>query len=154
MVPFRFRAAGALDFRRKQEDEARVVFARAEAVEREAAVRLGHAEESVKVEGERLEAVQRAGATAGLINWHRGWIANRRVDADACRRVRETAAEALEREALALREAYRRRRTLERLRERTLRKYELDVKREDTRSMNELAGLRHVARAAESRRTE
>jgi flagellar export protein FliJ len=150
MQPFRFRAAGALDLWRKQEDEARSVLARAEAAEREAAARVGGAEEAVQVEGARLEALQREGATAWLMSWHRSWIVKQRLDVQTCRRDREAAAQVMAHAAIALRHAYRRRRTLERLRDRTLRKYDLEVKRQDTIAMNELAGLRYVARAAES----
>ena len=64
MQPFRFRAAGALDLWRKQEDEARSVLARAEAAERAAAARVGDAEDAVQVEAARLDALQREGATA------------------------------------------------------------------------------------------
>lgn len=150
MLPFRFRAAGALDLWRKQEDEARSVMARAEAAEREATARVGEADQAVQVEGARLDALQREGATAWLISWHRSWMTKQRLDVQARRRDREAAALVTTHAALALRHAFRRRRTLERLRDRTLRKYELEAKRQDTVAMNELAGLRYVARAAES----
>ena len=148
MRPFRFRAAGALDLWRKQEDEARSVLARAETVEREAAARVAGAEDAVQVEAARLEALQREGATAWLMNWHRSWITKQRLDVQTCRRDHEAASQVMTHAALALRRAYRRRRTLERLRDRTLRKYELEVKRQDTIAMNELAGVRYVARTA------
>jgi hypothetical protein len=150
MLPFHFRAARALEFRRKQEDEARMVLARAEGLELEAATRVTVAGEALLAEGLRLDAVQRAGATAWLISWHRSWIANQRLAVDTCRRERELAAQTVVLAGLAVREAYRRRRTLERLRDRMLRKYQLEVQRQDTRDMNELAGLRHTARAAET----
>ena len=149
MLPFRFRAAGALDLRRKQEDEARIVLARAEAAEREAAARVGAAEDAQQAEAIQLDALQREGAEAWLISWHRSWMMKQRLDLQACRRDRETAGQVRAHAAAALHQAYRRRRTLERLRDRTLRKYEVEVKRQDTIAMNELAGLRHVARAAE-----
>lgn len=148
MLPFRFRAAGALDLWRKQEDEARSAMARAEAVERAAAERVAGAVDALQVEGARLDGLQREGATAWLMGWHRSWIAKQRVDVETCRRDREAAVVVVTHAALALRDAYRRRRTLERLRDRSLRKYEIDVKRQDTIAMNELAGLRHVARSA------
>ena len=149
MLPFRFRAAGALDLWRKQEDEARSVLARAEAVERAAAERVEGAVGALEVEAARLDALQREGATAWLMGWHRSWIAKQRLDVQTCRRDREAAVLVVTHAALALRAAYRRRRTLERLKDRTLRKYELEVKRQDTIAMNELAGLRFVARTAE-----
>jgi flagellar biosynthesis chaperone FliJ len=151
MQPFRFRAAGALDLWRKQEDEARSVLARAEAAERAAAARVDGAEEAVQIEGARLDVLQREGATAWLMSWHRSWIAKQRLDVQTCRRDREAATQVTTQAAVVLRLAYRRRRTLERLRDRTLRKYDLEVKRQDTIAMNELAGLRYVARAAESK---
>lgn len=149
MLPFRFRAAGALDLWRKQEDEARSVLARAEAVERAAAERVEGAVGALQVEAARLDALQREGATAWLMGWHRSWIAKQQLDVQTCRRDREAAVQVVTHAALALRAAYRRRRTLERLKDRTLRKYDLEVKRKDTIAMNELAGLRHVARASE-----
>ena len=149
MQPFRFRAAGALDLWRKRKDEARSALARAEAAERAAAARVGGAEEAVQVERARLDALQREGATAWLMGWHRSWIAKQRLDVQTCRRDREAAAQVTTHAAVALRHAYQRRRTLERLRDRALRKYDLEVKRQDTIAMNELAGLRHVARASE-----
>jgi flagellar biosynthesis chaperone FliJ len=150
MQPFRFRAAGALDLWRKEEDEARNVLARAEAAERTAAARLGDAEEAVQAEAARLDALQREGATAWLMSWHRSWISKQRLDVQTSRRDREAATQVTTHAAVALRHAHRRRRTLERLRDRTLRKYDLEVKRQDTIAMNELAGLRYVARSAES----
>jgi hypothetical protein len=51
--------------------------------------------------------------------------------------------------AASVQEAHQRRRTLERLRERGLRRYDTDVQRSELKEMNLLAGLRYVARTAD-----
>jgi hypothetical protein len=149
MKPFRFRAAGALDVRRRQEDEAREALAQAESLARAARMRADDADALVARECARLETVQHDVAPAYLIGWHRSWISKLRRDAEGCHRAAETAREAARRAEAAVREAHKRRRTLERWRDRALARYQREANAHETREMNALAGLRYVARAAD-----
>jgi flagellar export protein FliJ len=154
-MTFRFRAAAALDLQRKREDEARLALARAEAAVEAAALRVAEADQAIGREGDDFIAVQRGGAPAWLLTWHRSWIDRQHQERDARRQEVAAAREAADRAAAAVREAHRRRRTLERLRDRAWRRHQLESDRHDTRQINELAGLRFVAqRAAEQGETD
>ncbi len=146
-MAFVFRAAAALDVRRKQEEQARLEVARAEAAVA-AAVRSRDAAASARdEEGRRLAEMQQAGAQSWLVGWHRGWLERQRQlvelrarEVDACR---ATAAAAVR----TAQEALKRRRVLERLRDRAYRRYTQEAQRRDLQEMNDLATLRFVAQA-------
>ena len=145
-MTFRFRAAAALELQRKREDEARLALARAESAVDAASARQAAAERALAIDGQTLLGVERGGAPAWLLAWHRSWMARRRLERDACGRDVDAARETASHAAAAVRDAHRRRRTLERLRDRAWRRYQLENERHDTRQINELAGLRFVAR--------
>jgi hypothetical protein len=148
-MAFRFRAAAALDIRRKQEDAARLAAAQAE-LAREAAEQVADdARDAVRVDRERLVGAQSAGVEAWRVQWHRVWIERQRREADA----RATDAKSRAAEAAvaqqAVQDAFKRRRVLERLRDRASRKHRRAVDQQHVREMNELATLRFVAQIAE-----
>jgi len=148
-MAFRFRAAAALDVRRKQEDAARLAAARAESA-REAAEQVAEeARDAVRVDGERLAGAQSAGVEAWRVQWHRVWIDRQRREADA--RAAEAASRAAEAVVAqqAVQDAFKRRRVLERLRDRASRKHRRATDQQHVREMNELATLRFVAQIAE-----
>lgn len=154
-MTFRFRAAAALDLQRKREDEARLALARAEAAVAAAEQRVAAAEQAIGREGDDFIAVQRGGAPAWLLTWHRSWMARQHQDRAARLAELQAAREIVGQANDAVREAHRRRRTLERLRDRAWRRYQIERDRDDTRQINELAGLRFVAqRAAEQGETD
>jgi len=149
MRPFRFRALAALELRRKQEDEARVALGEAERVLRAAEAQWQSALAASSQAGEQLSLAQTHGATGALISWHRSWILSCRLVADQRRARVADATVAVEKQMQVVRDAHRKRRTLERLRDRAWRKYQVDAGREELRDMNGLAAMRYLARAAD-----
>jgi flagellar export protein FliJ len=148
-MAFRFRAAAALDLRRKQEDEARIAHLAAAAASHAAEAGVAQARSAVNCAAETSAATERAGADAWFISWHRSWIARLRLEVDARQEDAAVSAAAVERAAASMRKAHQRRRTLERLRDRGLRRYDAEMQRRELKEMNLLAGLRYVARTAD-----
>ena len=149
MRPFRFRAASALELRKKQEDQARLALGHAQKVAALTAARLETALGQVAESGVRLAGVQAQGAPAWLIGWHRSWIVKQSRDVDVCRREAGIAAAAAAQAGDVVREAHKKRRVLERLRERLSARHAREIERQDLQHMNELAGLRYLIGAAE-----
>jgi flagellar FliJ protein len=149
MKAFRFRAAGALALRRRQEDEARLAFARADAARRAVEQRLHAAEAAMEQGSERLRELHTGSHPSWLLGWHRSWMTKQRLELDASRRDVAVATAAAATATAALRLAYRRRRVLERWRERAWQQYLVEARRHDAREMDQLAGLRYAAQAAE-----
>ena len=149
MKPFRFRAAAALDLRRRQEDDARLAHVRAEQEARDAAARVANAGAAVDRAVEERTSTEREGMDAWLMTWHRSWITRLRLDVTVQQQHAVASNATASRAAASVQKAHQRRRTLERLRERGLRRYDTDVQRSELKEMNLLAGLRYVARAAD-----
>lgn len=148
-MAFKFRAAAALDIRRQQEEAARIVSAQAETAHAAARQKANDARAAVVSQGERLADAQVAGIESWRVQWHRAWIA--RQQRDAVLRAHEAEARAREAETAqrAVQDAFRRRRVLERLRDRAARKYRRAADQQHVREMNELATLRFVAQLTE-----
>jgi flagellar biosynthesis chaperone FliJ len=148
-VTFKFRAAAALDVRRKEEDAARILVAKAESAVVAAQARLREAEVAVADERRTLADMQRQGSEAWRLQWHRTWIEKQR--GVALDRAAEVAARRTDagKAALAAKEAVKKRRVLERLRDRALHRHQRAEHERHLREMNELATLRFVARLAE-----
>ncbi len=148
-MTFRFRAAAALDLRRKQEDAARLEVARAETAVIAATHRSRDARAKVGDEGRRLVDLQREGSEAWRVQWQRAWIEKQRHE--AAQRAKELADRTAEatRAAQVAREAMKKRRVLERLRDRAWHRHKRLVHEQHVRDMNELATLRFVAQIAE-----
>ncbi len=149
MRPFRFRAHVALDFRLKQEDEARRALASAQTAHEAAQARAVAADLSARSAAEEFVTAQRRGTEAWRLTWHQSWIGKLRLEADACQRATAISAASVERAAASVIAAYQRRRTLERLRDRARRRYDTEAGRQHNREMNALASLRFAARAVE-----
>jgi flagellar export protein FliJ len=151
MRPFRFRAQAALDLRISQEDQALKALALAQASAERARMRADAAIGGVSEADRQFQLAQQDGANGWLIGWHRSWIAKQRLEVDARKREAAVSAVIVERAATSVRDTHRQRRTLERLRDRSRRAYELEAGRQDTREMNMLAGLRYLARADQAK---
>ena len=151
MRPFRFRAASALDLRKKHEDDARQALARAQNAAAVADAALAADRQRVAEAAGQLAQVQSLGAQAWLIGWHRSWILKQARDADASRRQAAAAASAVGAASDVVREAYKTRRVLERLRDRLAARHARETERQDLNQMNELAGMRYLAAAGERR---
>jgi flagellar export protein FliJ len=154
MRPFRFRLAAGLLVRRKEEDavrqrlaETRIAHDRIEQQTRAAARGASEAASAA-------QAARREGATGWQIQWHQSWIARKRLEADAGRRAAAVSAASVDRATAAVRVAHQRRRALERLRDRAWRRYQVEARRTDSRTMNELATLRYLALATSSGETD
>lgn len=144
MKPFVFRAQAALDLRRKEEDAALRVVADAERREREADAVVAAARDALEhglVQG-RDEDARPGELTLKL--WYRNWIIGQHRVVD--RAVREQKARRQEREAAAALAlvAQRKRKALERLRERAEAAWQRADAREAQIAIDELAGVRFV----------
>jgi flagellar export protein FliJ len=150
MAGFRFRAAAALEWRRRQEDAAAAVLAQAESAFRDAT----HALESAKAS--RAEAQQgaacadRRGIDAATHQWHRNWIsywtaaiARRALDATR-------AAAAVNDARRVWHEARRKRLALERLRDRAYQRHRQAEARLEQKALDEIARLRFLAAVEDS----
>ena len=150
MKPFHFRAARVLDLRKREEDDARVVFGRANAVQHAAATRLTSVQEAAEEGRAKCLEVYEIGAPAWLVGWHQSWMTKQRLDVSARTRELAAATERVAAATAALRIAHRKRRVLERLRDRAWRRYQVEAARDEAREMNLLAGLRYLAQAADT----
>jgi flagellar export protein FliJ len=146
MRPFRFRAQAALDLRITQEEAALRVLARAQNDAERARARVDEASHAVVAADRQFQFSQHEGISGSLLGWHRSWIAKQRQEVEARKREAATSAAAVDRAAASVRDTHRRRRTLERLRDRSRRAHDLEAGRQDTREMNMLAGLRYLAK--------
>lgn len=154
MRTFRFKAARVLDLRRKREDDARHAVVKAQHLASSAEVRLRAAQDSVAEAAQQLEAIQRQGAPAWLIGWHRSWIVRKTEDADVSRRDVAVAASRVAQAEAALRDAHKDRRALERLQDRLAARHARELARFELKTMNELAGIRYMTAAAERKEHE
>lgn len=148
MGPFQFRAEAALDLRRKQEDQARRALADAQTEHEAAQARAVAADILARRAADEFMTSQQRGTEAWRLSWHQSWITKLRLEADACQRATAISAATVERATASVIVAHQRRRTLERLRDRARRRYDIEATRQHTREMNALAGLRFVARSA------
>jgi flagellar export protein FliJ len=149
MRKFRFRAAAALELRRKAEERAREIHAATTAAREKAQARAASAATAVTAAGTSFIDHQSAGLERAQLDWHRSWITRLQIEADASQRQAAVSAVAAERAAASVASAYLRRRALEKLRDRAWSRYQRDVTREETREMNELAAVRYAAQVAD-----
>ena len=149
MRPFRFRAERALELRRKLEDEARLVVVRAQNTAAMADARLETAQREEHDAGAQLVEVQAQGAPAWLIGWHRSWILKKSRETAICQQHAATAHGVVQQAATVLQDAHKKRRVLERLRERLAARHARESERQDLAHMNELAMTRYLVTATE-----
>jgi len=154
MRAFRFRAAAALDLRRKEEESARLRLAQAQTDLQHAHQRVVDADHAARQAAAHLTTAQSGGTEAWRISWHQSWIRRQRLDADACRRTVAVSATIVERAAASVSIAHQRRRVLERLRERAWERHRQAADRHATNEMNQLANLRYLAQAADGGGTD
>jgi flagellar FliJ protein len=148
MKRFAFRAAAALDLRRRQEEEAQRELAAAEARRQAAEQRLDALRHELTATFDRgLTEESRAGDLTVRL-WYRNWIAGQRLQIERCRSVLDErerdATQAAERAMIA----YRRRRALERFHDRALAAWQHAERHEEQKAIDELASTRHARRRA------
>jgi hypothetical protein len=99
--------------------------------------------------GHQLLDDLRGGSEAWRVRWHRDWIERQRLEVEQRARERDERAAQAATAAVAVREALKRRRVLERLRDRALRRHRKAAHDSHVKEMNELATLRYVAQITE-----
>lgn len=148
MNNFRFRAQPALDLRIQQDDVAQKAAADAETRRNSARDARDAAERAIAETLLRANAdVARNPADVTMRTWYRNWIVSQRQDLARREReleVREAELREARRAAIVTR---RKRRALERFRERRLHAHEHEERREETRALDELGTLRFALRS-------
>jgi flagellar export protein FliJ len=146
MRPFRFRAQAALELRARQDEDAQRALARAEA-----AVRM--AEERVELARAALAQAHEGGRSALAhvtqaheLIWQGNWIVGLERDVARTRQVLEERRIDQRRAAEIAQHARMQVRVLERLKERALQAWQLDARRAEQQSLDELGSLRFAAR--------
>ena len=144
MARFIFRAAAALDLRRRQDEEAQRALAAAEARRRAAAQRLEAARAALsRTLAEAAVAEGVAGNVTARV-WHRNWIVALRLQVDRCAHTVSQHDYEVRQAALEAREAHRRREALERLQDRAWRAWQDAERRAEQKAIDELAGTRFL----------
>jgi flagellar biosynthesis chaperone FliJ len=145
MRPFRFRPQPALDLRLRRKEQAEEAHARARG-------RL-HAADQVRLAAEARaaaavrESVDWHSDTALLrLEWHRNWMVGLERDVVRARSMLEERRIEERRAAELAREARMQVRVLERLKARTWRAWQLDARRDEQKTLDELAVLRFASR--------
>ena len=144
MRPFRFRAAAALDLRRRQEEDALTALGRVEAQFSEAK------EACAAMEGQRKNALaeqlaqSRRGVDMATLFWHRNWITRLQAAVDDLRADVAKKSLAVDQARRAWQFARRRRMALDRMHERALARHRAEEQREELKVIDELARIRFV----------
>jgi flagellar export protein FliJ len=140
---FVFRVQAALDLRRRQEDAAKQALALAESHKLEAEHARDEARTTLETSLQRAhDAEGRAGDVTERL-WYRNWIAAKRRELDRRQQtVAEREAEVRRAEGVA-RDAYRKRRMLERLREHAHGAFVAGERRDEQKVFDDLGTLRY-----------
>lgn len=144
MRPFRFRAVRALELRQRLEDDARLMLTRAQNAVTLADRRLAAARAALDEAGAQFADAQQQGAPGWLIRWHQSWILRQSREVDVCRQHAATAQGIVAKATAVLREAHKKRRALERLRDRLAERHARESERQELAHMNELATVRYL----------
>jgi flagellar export protein FliJ len=144
MAAFRFRAAAALDLRRRQEDAAAVVLGQAEARFHEVSSEFTAAE-AARVRALADQAAQASrGIDVATLFWHRNWIIRLQATVDDVRTQVRAQSVKVNEARRQWQQARQRRLVLDRLRERALVRYRANEQRAELKDMDELARIRFV----------
>ena len=147
-MPFRLRAQPALDLRIKQDDLAQKAAADAETRRNRARDARDAAVRAVADSIARAnDDVGRNPADASMRTWYRNWIVAKRQGLARCERDLEVRERELRDAQQAAIETRKKRRALEKFRERRLDTYEQGEHREEARALDELGTLRFALRS-------
>ena len=145
MAAFRFRAAAALDLRRRQEDAAAAALGQAEARFHEVSSEFAAAE-AARGRAQADQAAQaRQGIDTATLFWHRNWIIRLKATVDDCSAQVRAQSAAVNECRRKWQLARRRRLVLERLRDRAQTRHRALEQRVELKDMDELARIRFVA---------
>ena len=142
MRPFKFRAAAALDMRRKAEDAAALELARKDASFRQIEASLQSAEHARENALADQHSQSQKGIDIATLFWHRNWIVRLQATVVDLRADVNTAQQAVLVARQAWQLAKRRRLSLERLRDRAQARHRADEQREELKVIDELARVR------------
>jgi len=142
MRPFKFRAAAALDIRRKAEDAAALELARKDASFRQIEASLESAQRARETALADQHAQSQQGIDIATLFWHRNWIVRLQATVVDLRADVNTAQQAVIVARQAWQLAKRRRLSLERLRDRAQARHRADEQREELKVIDELARVR------------
>lgn len=146
MAIFRFRAAAALEARRRQEDDALAECTRKDGLKHAAEARCA------EIEGQRVEAAkaliesQMQGQDSSAQSWHRNWIAGLSGAANVAATNVAEAAQAVLVARRIWQEARKKRLVLERLRDRAWRRFRHEEALREQKVIDELARVRFTTR--------
>src|SRR5579862_8203864 len=135
MLPFRFRAETALTLRRRQEDEAEVALARAEAQFSEAHRAVTTVVERQAAAAGACDAAVRGGTTGPTLDWHRNWMTGLAAALEVRRREMNRHEVAVAGARKAWYAARRKRLMLERLRDRAQARYRVAEQRWESKQL-------------------
>jgi flagellar export protein FliJ len=141
---FKFRAAAALELRRREEDAAAGVLAAAEAALVSARARAEQAEHDRHHAQAEQQAAERRGINGGSHSWYRNWVTRLGAAVDQAHQEARRRAEAARVAEAAWYEARRKRLALERMRDRALSRFRAEERRAEMKVIDELARLRFV----------
>jgi flagellar export protein FliJ len=144
MAEFRFRAAAALELRKKEENAAATTLSVAETELRAAEARVDLAESSRHVAQQQQVHAERTGSDISTITWHRNWVVRLATVIEGEREIATAKGVVVSNAEAAWREARRKRLSLERMRERALRRFRDDERRQEMKVIDELARLRFL----------
>ena len=147
MAVFRFRAAAALDARRRQEDDALAECTRKDGLKRAAEARCEQVAVQQKDAGRALIESQEQGQDSGTQSWHRNWIAGLSVAASVAATNAAEAAHEMEAARRVWQAARKKRLVLERLRDRAWRRFRHEEALREQKVIDELARVRFTTRA-------
>ena len=144
MREFRFRAAAALELRRRQEHDAGSVLVHAEARFRQSQA----AKEAAEVQRRTAQTSQveqsRCGTDVATLEWHRNWIIRLAATVERLQSEVVLKATAVREAEGEWRGARRRRLALERMKDRAWRRFQQEQQRHELKVTDELARLRHT----------
>lgn len=147
MAVFRFRAAAALEVRRRQEDDAQAECLRKEALKLAAVRRCDEIAEQRRQAAEALMNSERQGEDFSTQTWHRNWITGLAATAQSAAGDVAKATHAVEQARRVWQEARKKRLVLERLRDRAWRRFRHEEAQREQRVIDELARVRFTTRA-------
>jgi flagellar FliJ protein len=149
MQPFRFRAAAALEHRRREEEAAEIALARAEAGFTASREALAAATARHTAAMTAQDVAVRAGTDGHTLFWHRNWITSLAAVIDVARREMNRHETAVAEARQAWFAARKKRLMLERLRDRALARHRVAEQRWELKQIDELARMRFMLATAE-----
>ena len=147
MAIFRFRAAAALDARRRQEDDALAECARKDGLKRAAEARCAEIDAQWRDAARALVESQEQGQDSSTQSWYRNWIDGLSATARVAAVNAAEAGQAVEAARRVWQEARKKRLVLERLRDRAWQRFRHEEALREQRVIDELARVRFTTRA-------